>query len=306
MDKRDIMARLVSDASQTDLHFQTHAAVTVRVRRALDDPDISVAAVAKLIQAEPVLAARVVAVANSAAFDRSGRAIVDVRSAVARLGFRNVRSLATAFLVRQMGGGKDVRTGGSSGGSSGGSKDGSSATQRRMAAQLWQHTAHVSALAQVLARRVTHVDPEAALFAGIIHEVGGFYAISRAADYPGLLDGNPADWNEPELLDLEIELGRAVLRALAVPDAALAVLEDFWAGFLALPPRTLADTLLLAEDLAPVASPFHEVKTLPSPAGSAEVGAAASIEVIIGADTLSAILKESAEEVGSLAAALQL
>jgi hypothetical protein len=302
MDKRDIMARLVSDASQTDLHFQTHAAVTVRVRHALDDPDISVAAVAKLIQAEPVLAARVVAVANSAAFDRSGRAIVDVRSAVARLGFRNVRSLATAFLVRQMGGGKDVRTGGSSGGS----KDGSSATQRRMAAQLWQHTAHVSALAQVLARRVTHVDPEAALFAGIIHEVGGFYALSRAADYPGLLDGNPADWNEPELLELEIKLGRAVLRALAVPDAALAVLEDFWAGFLALPPRTLADTLLLAEDLAPVASPFHEVKSLPSPAGSTEVGAAASIDVIIGADTLSAILKESAEEVGSLAAALQL
>jgi hypothetical protein len=289
MDKREIMARLVVEASQTELNFQTHAAVTMRVRSALDDPDISVAAVAKLIQAEPVLAARVVAVANSAAFDRSGRGIADVRSAVARLGFRNVRSLATAFLVRQMGGSKG------------------DPTQRRMAKQLWEHTAHVSALAQVLARRVTHVDPEAALFAALVHEVGGFYLLSRTAEFPGLLEGDPADWNEPDLLDLDIELGRVVLHALGVPESTLANLEEFWAGFLALPPHTLADTLLLAEDLAPVASPFHEVKNLPDSDGSpAQVGAAASIEVILGAETLSAILRESAEEVSSLAVALQL
>ena len=37
-----------------------------------------------------------------------------------------------------------------------------------------------------------------------------------------------------------------------------------------------------------------------------DIGGAASIEVILGAETLSAILKESAEEVGSLATALQL
>jgi hypothetical protein len=295
MNKRDVITRLVVEASQTELHFQTHAAVTMRVRRALDDPDISVAEVAKLIQAEPVLAARVVAVANSAAFDRSGRAIADVRSAVSRLGFRNVRSLATAFLVRQMDGSK------------GGSRAGSSAPQQRMAKQLWEHTAHVSALAQVLARRVTHVDPEAALFAALVHEVGGFYVLSRSAEFPGLLEGDPADWNEPDLLDLDTQLGRVVLHALIVPESTLGILEDFWAGFLALPPHTLADTLLLAEDLAPVASPFHEVRNLSNSDGSsAEVGAAASIEVILGTETLSAILRESAEEVSSLAVALQL
>jgi hypothetical protein len=290
MDKRDILKTLAAEAGQGELNFQTHAAVTMQVRRALDDPEVPVATVAKLIQAEPVLAARVVAVANSVAFNSSGRSIADVRSAVSRLGFRTVRSLATAFLVRQMNAGA-----------------GAGPVQQRMATQLWEHTSHVTALAHVLARRVTHVDAEVALFAGIIHEVGGFYLLSRAGHYPDLFEGDPADWNETEVLDLQIELCRAVLHALAIPESAMSAMEAFWQGFLAMPPRTLGDTLLLADDLAPVASPFQEAKaTVNADGGEAETGAAASIEVILGADTLSAILKESTEEVASLAGALQL
>lgn len=286
MDKRDILKKLADEAGHSDLNFQTHAAVTLRVRQALDDPDIAIATVAKLLQAEPVLAARVVAVANSVAFNTSGRSIADVRSAVSRLGFRNLRALATAFLVRQM---SDAT--------------GKHPLQQRMATQLWEHTAHVTALAHALARRVTHVDPEAALFAGIIHEVGGFYLLSRAKDYPELFDGDPADWNEEDVLELEVELDRAVLRALDIPESAMAAMEIFWLGYLAMPPHSLGDTLLLAEDLAPVASPFYQTGGTQA---KETIGAAASIEMIVGADTLSAILQESAEEVASLAGALQL
>jgi hypothetical protein len=291
MDKLDILKTLVVEAGKGDLAFQTNAAVTLRVQRAIDDPDISVADIAKLIQAEPVLAARVVAVANSAAFNNSGRPIADVSGAVSRLGFRNVRSMATALMVRQMG---------ASAGSG-------STLQRSMAAQLWEHTAHVSALARVLARHVTHVDAEVAMFTGIVHDVGGFYLLSRSPDFPGLLDGDPAVWDETDMLELKVGLSRAVLISLAIPEVAMDALEGYWQGFLAMPPRTLGDTLLLAEDLAPVASPFHQAKTPTTTAGdTAGSGAAASIEVILGADTLSSILQESAEEVVSLATALQL
>jgi hypothetical protein len=291
MDKLSILKKLVLEAGQGNLAFQTHAAVTLRVQRALDDPDISVEAIAKLIQAEPVLAAKVVAVANSAAFNSSGRSITDLSSAVSRLGFRTVRSMATALMVRQMG----VPAGSGS------------ALQRSMAAQLWEHSAHVTALARVLARRVTRVDAETALFMGVVHEVGGFYLLSRGPDFPGLLEGDPAEWDEAEMLELEVDLGRTVLRALAIPELAMAALEDYWQGFLAIPPRTLGDTLLLAEGLAPVASPFHQAAPAGSqPGGTAHSGAAASIEVILGADTLSSILQESADEVSSLVSALKL
>ena len=176
-----------------------------------------------------------------------------------------------------------------------------------MASQLWEHTAHVTALAHTLARRVTHVDPELALFAAIVHEIGGFYLLSRTADYPALLEGDPAEWNEDDVMALEVELGRTVLQALGVPRNAMDAVEAYWDGYLAIPPHTVGDTLLLAEDLAPVHSPFRDgpVKR-GQDAGSREIGAAATIDMLVDTDTLSEILAESADEVASVAAALQL
>ena len=286
MDKREILKKLAAEAAHGELNFQTNAAVTLRIQRAIDDPDAALSDIAKLVQAEPVLAARVVAVANSAAFNTSGRSFTDVRSAVSRLGLRTLRSLATAFLVRQL--------------ADSASKD---PEQKRMAGQLWEHTAHVTSLAHLLARRVTQVDGDAALFMGVVHEVGGFFLLARAKEHPGLFQGNAADWNEDEVLELKTDLDRAVLKGLAVPDTVLAAMDDFWQGYLAMPPHTLGDTLLLANDLAPVVSPFQQLGTTGQDVAAE---AAAKIELVVGSETLSEILRESAEEVASLVAALKL
>lgn len=277
MDKRAIFHSLAADVAKGELAFPTSAQVAMRVRRALEDPDCHIDAAAKLVQAEPLLSARVVAIANSVAFNRSGREITDVRSAVVRLGFRTVRALATALVTRQL-----------AGASKGPAQD--------LAAQLWGHTAHVASLAHVIARRVTRLDPETALFTGIVHEVGGFYLLSRAKDFPGLLDGELTDWIEAG----EIDVGRAVLKVLGIPEPVTHAIESYWDGYLAMPPVTMADTLLLAEELAPVPSPLHRL-------GGVEKGEGmtASIDMAIGADTLASILEESAEEVDSLTGALQ-
>ena len=216
--------------------------------------------------------------ANSVAYNRSGREITDVSSSVQRLGFSTVRSLATALVTRQMSGSLSAQS------------------HQDVAAQLWEHTAHVASLAHVIARRVTRVDPETAMFAGIVHEVGGFYMLSRSKDFPGLFDDDFADWIESG----EVEVGRAVLRVLAVPKPVMEAIEHFWEGFLALPPRTLGDTLLLAEELAPVSSPLHKLGGVDH-----QEGMTGSIEIAIGKETLSSILDESAEEVVSLTGALK-
>jgi hypothetical protein len=85
---------------------------------------------------------------------------------------------------------------------------------------------------------------------------------------------------------------------LGVPESIFAVLEEFWDGYLAMPPATLSDTLLLAEELSPVASPLHRVDGV-------DVEGIAKIEMLIGEEMLSRILAEAAEEVGSLTRALQ-
>jgi HD-GYP domain-containing protein (c-di-GMP phosphodiesterase class II) len=59
-----------------------------------------------------------------------------------------------------------------------------------MVSTLWEHSAQVAALSRVIARKITKVDPETAMFAGIVHEVGNFYLLSRAEEFPSLLKSN--------------------------------------------------------------------------------------------------------------------
>jgi hypothetical protein len=79
----------------------------------------------------------------------------------------------------------------------------------------------------------------------------------------------------------------------------MGAIEALWNGMRALPPETLGDTLLLANDLAPVASPLLERD--PDVSGM-QVGA--TIDFAVGDGTLSSILEESEDEVQSLTAAL--
>jgi hypothetical protein len=278
MDRLEAFKNIAAEAARGELVFPTNVNASLKLQQALDDPDCHMEAAAQLVQAEPMLAARSVAIANSAAYNRSGGEITNVRTAVMRLGFQALRTLVAAVVVRQLGGAITTPS------------------LRVKAAQLWEHTAHVAALAHVIAKRVTHVDPETAMFAGIVHEIGGFYLLSRAEDYPGLLDGDLEDWVEYG----EAKIGRGVLKQLAVPDSVTQAVEALWYGFRALPPETLGDTLLLANDLAPVASPLQQR------AGATSVESAATVDFVVGDGTLASILEESEEEVRSLTAALLL
>jgi HD-like signal output (HDOD) protein len=277
MDERKALEEIAASAARGEMVFPTHAEMALRVRRAVDNPDSSVAQLAKLIQAEPLLAARVVGMANSVAYNRSGRPIVDIGNAITRIGFKTLRALATAVVVRQM------------------EEMPKTPAHRELAIRLWQHTAHVASLAYVIARRVTHQDPDTAFFAGIVHEVGGFYLISRAADYPGLFETELPDWDGQE----EAHVGRAVLKVLAVPEPVVMAIEALWEGMLAMPPETLGDTLLLADQLAPVESPLSKL------AGMSREGVGVKIDLAIDDETLSGILEDAAEEVKSLTSALQ-
>lgn len=278
MNRLEAFKSIAAEASRGDLIFPTNVNATLKIQQALDDPNCHIESAAKLVLAEPLLAARTVAIANSVAYNRSGREIANVRTAVTRLGFRTLHSMVAALVVRQFGG-KPTNP-----------------ELRKKADQLWAHTAHVAALAHVIAHKVTHLDPETAMFAGIVHEVGGFYLLSRAEEFPGLLDGDPEDWVEYG----ERIIGRAVLKQLSVPEAVTEAVEALWYGYRALPPETLGDTLLLANDLSPVASPLHER------AGATSKESASIIDYAIGEGTLASILEESAEEVQSLTAALML
>ena len=276
MDRLDALKSIAAQAGRGELAFPTKVDATLRLQRALADPDCHVDAAARLVQAEPLLAARTVAIANSAAYNRAGHDVTNVRAAVQRLGFRTLNALAASVIVRQLAGGI------------------SDPALRARADQLWQHSAHVAALALVIARRVSCVDADTAMFAGIVHEVGGFYLLSRAAEFPGLLEGGADEWIEHG----QVAIGRGVLHKLGVPGPVMDAIEALWKGMRALPPETLGDTLMLAKDLAPIPSPLLERP------GFSPTQASATIDFAIGDGTLALVLQESEQEVSSLVTAL--
>lgn len=293
---RAILDRLVAQATGGGLAFPTSSQVAIRVLHAMNDPDCSADSAARLIQAEPLLATKVLALANSAAYNRSDNAITDIRSAVLRVGLRMVQALATSVACRQM------------------ARKADTPSRQRMASQLWEHSAHVAALASVIARHLTGQPADTALFAGMVHELGGFYLLSRSREFPELTDeklsslllqrapGKPPEDEETDADEhwAERAIGQAVLTALSVPEPVLAAIQVLWQGTLALPLESLGDTLMLADQLASVRSPFS------GQWGRDAEAPAAELDVLIGEETLLGMLRESAGEVESLTSALRL
>ncbi len=272
-----VLDEISTQAASGEIVFSTHTAVALRVQKLLDAPDCKIEQLGTLISSDPLLAARTLAVANSAAYNPAGRTISELKSAIARLGFSTLRGLTASIIVRQLAG--NSLTG----------------EEAALSARLWEHTAHVAALSRVIARRITRQNPETAFLAGILHEIAGFYLIGQAKHHPGLFDDTLEPWHE----DGEARIGNAILRALNVPESLADALATVWTGFLALPPASLGDTVLLANELSPVESPLDGIT------GMSGRGMNTEIELLVDEQTLSAILAESAAEVASLANALK-
>ncbi len=107
---------LTAELSSKNLVFPTSLKTTMKIRRALDTPDISNDQVARIISAEPVLSAQVLKLANSAMFNRTGRKIEELRAATVLLGFGVVRNVAISVGMKQLkdhqASGPDLRTDG--------------------------------------------------------------------------------------------------------------------------------------------------------------------------------------------------
>jgi HD-like signal output (HDOD) protein len=236
MNKLEAYGHIAALAIRGDLVFPTSVNAALRVQLALDDPECPIDEAIRLVLAEPQLAARTVALANSAMFNRTGGPeVTNVRAAIMRIGYHNLFALAAAMVVRQFG-----------------SKI-ADPELRAKAEQLWQHTVHVACLARIIARDVTYTNPDTALFAAIVHEVGNFYLLSRADEFPGLLEDDPENWQPAS----EEIITREVLNKLNIPEPVSAAIQGMRDSFLQIPPETLLDTLLLANHLSPVASPLQ-------------------------------------------------
>ncbi|MEW6513468.1 MAG: HDOD domain-containing protein [Pseudomonadota bacterium] len=270
----EALDRIVRQACRGELVFPTNMAAALRLQRALDDPECHLDAAADLVLAEPLIAARLVAIANSVAYTRFGGHVSNVRTAVSLLGFKPLRSLVAVIVVRQL------------------AEEIADPVLKRQAAELWRHSAHVAALAKVLAREFTDVDPETALFAGVVHEIDGFYLLSRTAEFPSLLEDAAASGRATRAT-----LAGCILNTLKVPKLIAAAVESLYVATPALPPVTAGDVLSLANQLAANPSPLAGWDGSDAAKGEAT-------DFRVGDKTLQELMAAHADEIEATTAAL--
>ncbi|HXJ33322.1 MAG TPA: HDOD domain-containing protein [Candidatus Eisenbacteria bacterium] len=116
---------------------------------------------AKLIQRDQALAARLLRIANGALFAVRNR-VSSIHQAVTLLGFARVRELVLGLSVW-------------------GALEGSTPTIRRFRKRLWVHSSMVAAAAKMLAER-TNGDEAGAFTAGLLHDVGKLVLGIRLGD----------------------------------------------------------------------------------------------------------------------------
>ncbi len=173
---------LISDLLQDRLSLPSMPDIAVKVRSAVADSEVGAPEVARIIQADPAVAAKVLQVANSALY--GGQNTVDsLNVAVVRLGLRNVREIVTAVTMREV------------------FRCPNPLLNKRMV-ELWMHSTLVAATAAVLARRLGGFDSDRALLAGLVHDIGVVPMLAHAANYAGLA-------NDPQRLESAIAAHRA-------------------------------------------------------------------------------------------------
>lgn len=159
--------QLLRELEQGTLAVPSLPAIAHRVAAQLGQADVNIARVAALIQTEPGLSGKLVKVANSAAMQRSNRCET-VHEALTRLGLDSARQLIIAFAAERLFQQTDARI-------------------RKHSVRIWQHSVDIASLAMVLARLTPPLQPDRALLAGLLHEIGALAILALAQDHLDLV-----------------------------------------------------------------------------------------------------------------------
>ena len=226
-----LVAQLERSLAERSLALPSLPEVALKIRRALADENVSLSEIVRLIGADPALAARIVKISNSALFFRGGQAITSLHNAVAQLGYRMIRNVAVSFAAQQVFIGYGSRA------------------LRDHVSAVWRHSIHTAALAHMLTRVRSRLDPDEAFLAGLLHEVGKLYILMRAKDDLEALADEAgfqsvfAAWHP--------RLGRAVIESWDLSEELAAAVGDHEACGLEAPePPTLTAVVAAANYFA--------------------------------------------------------
>ena len=269
---------LALEMSAGKIEIPSFPDVAVRIRKILADENCDTGQIAKVVSAEPAMAAKLLQMANSAALNPNGRRITELKSAIARIGFSNVRTVSLAYAMEQIRNAPAL------------------APIRKPLNELWERSVKVAAMSFVVARSWTKVNADQALLAGLMHGMGRVYILTRAVNHPALF-ADVAGYKQI-CQDWHASIAKAVLESWEiVPEIVEAVEQYEQLDRQGSGAPDLTDVLTIANVMVsfhadPEALEMHLQETT------------AKDRLGLTHESCQKVLRETAEELGSLRAAL--
>lgn len=243
-----LLERLFSDYSKGEISVPIMPDMAIRVANAVKEVNADIGSVNSIVTGDPSIAARLMQVANSAAY--RGVAEIDTcRDAIGRIGLNATRDVVTALVLKEL------------------FKSPSAELNERMLA-LWRHATQIAAISSVLGKLVQGVSAERALLCGLVHDIGAVLVVTRIAEIGGdLPNGDELD----ELITrLKPQFGSMALRSWEFPEDMIltAVEAEEWERAAPGQNPDVCDVVQVAHLLAHIGTPelgaFPKMASLPS------------------------------------------
>jgi HD-like signal output (HDOD) protein len=200
----NLSAALIGDLKQDTLVLPSLPDVAVRLGRAMRDENTNARKLANVIQTDPAITAKLIRAANSPLY--AGVTPVDsCPAAIIRLGADTTHKLVLTFALREL---FNTR----------------SAVLKQHMQTLWHHSVKVSAISYVLAVITNELNPEHALLAGLLHDIGNVAILSYAERFPEA--ANDSKHLETIMHDMRGAIGSALLKQWGFIDDLIIVAEE--------------------------------------------------------------------------------
>lgn len=153
MDLEDkILQKIDAKIQANQLALPSMPDIFLQVKKIVDDPNSNISNISTVITRDPSLTARLLKVANNAMY-RGDSEITNLQLAISRMGLQLVRTLVTSHAITQM-------------------FNQPKGILKPFFSELQSHSTDVSAHAYAIASRYSTIDPEDALLAGLVHNIG--------------------------------------------------------------------------------------------------------------------------------------
>ena len=158
---------LVEAIDNDDLVLPTLPEVAMQIRRAAEDPEISVSTLSKVIGRDTALSARLIKVVNSPLL-RAPQEVTDLHTAITRLGINYSCNLAIGLVMEQI---FHAR---------------SEVVEQKMR-DVWRRSLDVAGVSYALCQRYSTLKPDQAALGGLVHQIGVLPILTYAEDHYELL-----------------------------------------------------------------------------------------------------------------------